>query len=82
MVNRFHMILLVAIRPRSGIVILDENHNKNLGEREKVDCQATSIANHIETDIVCQLFHHIQVIVQHIVIFVLASNSTYINDKF
>jgi hypothetical protein len=31
MVNRFHMIPLVAIRPRSGIVILDENHNKNLG---------------------------------------------------
>ena len=81
MVNRLYVIPLVAIRLRSAIVILDQNHYRNLGQQEKLILPATFIVNHIETNNICQLFYDICAIIYHIVVTIVASSTIYNSDK-
>ncbi len=81
MVNRFYVILLVAIRLRSIVTILDQNHYRNLSQQEKLVPQATFSVIDIKNNNICQRFYNIQVIIYYILVSIAATNAIDTSNK-
>ncbi len=80
--NWFYVMPLVAIWVGFAITILDENHHKKLGSREKLVLQATFVVNGIKNNDICQFFHTIHAIIHHTVGSTDVTDAMYIDERY